>query len=339
MPNISDSYVRDLDLNLLRVFLVVAEEGSLTRAALRLYVTQPAISSSLRRLSRFIGAELFTRQGHGLVLTTRGTELLAAARPHLAPLVAAAMSAPAFDPTQSAATVRVGLADCLEAVLLPQILARLRQQAPRMRLVVLPVQFRTVEEMFISNKLDLAATVADELPRSILRRTIGPNDGAPHGFVCLYDPRFARIGTRFTERDYFAHEHIAVSYAGDVRGIVEDALGKARKVRVSVPAFGYVPELVDGNDMIATVPRMFALHVLKARPHLRTTPIPFPLEDAKLELLWSRVTDEDAPCRFIRDLVAEVAASLDEGDGKRVTRRSARRVASRSTRRTRSAHA
>lgn len=313
MPNISDSYVRDLDLNLLRVFLVVAEEGSLTRAASRLYVTQPAVSASLRRLSEFVGAALFTRQGHGLVLTARGAALLTAARLHLGPLVAAAMAAPAFDPAQSTATIRAGLADCLEAVLLPELLGRLQRQAPRMRVVIVSVQFRTVEEMLLSGKIDLAVTVADELPRSIRRRTIGPSGGAPHGFVCVYDPRFAKIGRRFTERDYFAREHVAVSYAGDVRGIVEDSLGKVRKVRVSVPAFGHVPDVVDGSDLLATVPRLFAHHIVRTRPHLRVAPLPFPLEGAKLELLWSRVTDDDGPSRFARDLVTDVAASLGEG--------------------------
>ncbi|MDB4975329.1 MAG: LysR family transcriptional regulator [Myxococcaceae bacterium] len=313
MSNITDSYGRDLDLNLLRVFAVVAEEGSLTRAASRLYVTQPAISASLRRLSSFVGAELFTRQGHGLVLTSRGQELLAAAHSHLRPLVAAAMTLPAFEPAVSSATVRVGLADCLEAVLLPQLLARLREQAPQMRLVVLSAQFRTVEEMLLSRRVDLAVTVADDLPRSIMRRIIGPRDAAAHGFVCLFDPRFAKVPQSFTEREYFKQAHVAVSYAGDVRGIVEDALGKARNVRVAVPAFGHVPEVVDGSNLIATVPYMFALHVLKTRPHLRLVRVPFALENANLELLWSRVTDNDAPSRFVRNAVEEVAASLGDG--------------------------
>ena len=77
MKNILDAYGRDLDLNLLRVFAVVAEEGSITLAATRLYVTQPAVSAAMRRLTDFIGAELFSRQGRGVVLTTRGAELAA----------------------------------------------------------------------------------------------------------------------------------------------------------------------------------------------------------------------------------------------------------------------
>src|SRR5271166_3294927 len=114
MSNMSTVYERDLDLNLLRVFAVVADEGSVTRAAARLYLTQPAVSAALRRLSSFVGAALFARQGRGLVITGRGAQLLSAARAHLGPLVAAAMEAPTFEPSTSTATVRLGLAESSE---------------------------------------------------------------------------------------------------------------------------------------------------------------------------------------------------------------------------------
>ena len=70
-----ESYGRDLDLNLLRVFLVVAEAGSVTAAAARLYLTQPAVSAALRRLTIAVGAPLFVRQGRSLALSSRGAAL------------------------------------------------------------------------------------------------------------------------------------------------------------------------------------------------------------------------------------------------------------------------
>jgi LysR family transcriptional regulator, mexEF-oprN operon transcriptional activator len=306
MPKINDAWGRDLDLNLLRVFAVVAEEGSLTRAAARLYVTQPAVSASMRRLTTVVGAALVTRQGHGVVLTTRGTELLAVARAHLQPLIAATMAGPLFDPRLSTATLRLGLADGLESAILPKLLARLRDEAPAMRLVVLSVQFRTVEEMLLANKIDFAVTVADELPRSILRQPLGVHDGAAGGFLCLYDARFAKLTLPLTEHEYFAQDHVVVSYAGDTRGIVEDALGRSRTVRVSVPAFSYVADVVEGSPLVATVPSLFARHVVQARPRLRTAPLPFALEGSPVDLLWSRVTDDDAAARFFRGLVSSI---------------------------------
>ncbi|MBK6534238.1 MAG: LysR family transcriptional regulator [Deltaproteobacteria bacterium] len=291
-------YERDLDLNLLRVFAVVAEEGSVTRAAARLYLTQPAVSAALRRLANFVGAELFARQGRGIALTARGSELLAASHRHLRPLVEAVMAPAAFDPASSTATVRLGLPDSAEGWALPLIVARLRAEAPSMVLVIVPVQFRTVEEALLSRRVDLALCVADELPRSVLRR---PFTSA--GFVCVYDPRHARLPKRLTERAYFAHEHVIVSYAGDLRGIVEDSLGKTRRVRVSVPAFSYVGGVVEGSSLLATVPEPHARYLLKTHPGLRQTALPFALEGAAQELLWLRTTDDDPVSRFVRGLI------------------------------------
>src|SRR4051812_44949748 len=98
MSPMNESYGRDLDLNLLRVFAVVAESGSVTEAASRLYLTQPAVSAALRRLTAAVGAPLFARRGRGLALTSRGERLLARAQPHLRALVEAALAPPQFTP-------------------------------------------------------------------------------------------------------------------------------------------------------------------------------------------------------------------------------------------------
>ena len=296
-------YERDLDLNLLRVFAVVAEEGSVTRAAARLYLTQPAVSAALRRLATFVGAELFARQGRGIALTARGTELLAASHRYLRPLVEAVMAPAVFDPATSTATIRLGLPDSAEGWALPLILARLRAEAPSMVVVIVSVQFRTVEDALLSRRVDLALSVADELPRSVLRK---PFDAA--GFVCVYDPRHAKLPKRLTERAYFAHEHVIVSYAGDVRGIVEDSLGKTRRVRVSVPSFSYVGEVVEGSSLLATVPEPHARYLLKTHPRLRQTALPFALGGSAQELLWLRTTDDDPVSRFVRGLIERALA-------------------------------
>src|SRR5215510_6973629 len=99
-------YGRDLDLNLLRVFAVVAETVSVTEAAKRLYLTQPAVSAALRRLQAAVGAPLFARSGRGLVLTSRGARLRDGLRPHLQRVVDAALAPPSFDPRTSERALR-----------------------------------------------------------------------------------------------------------------------------------------------------------------------------------------------------------------------------------------
>ncbi len=300
MPN---SYGRDLDLNLLRVFAVVSEVGSVTEAARRLYLTQPAVSAALRRLTTAVGAPLFVRSGRGLVLTSRGERLRAGVQPHLQPLIDAALTAPSFDPATSERTLRLGLSDTAELWLLPHLLQVLAADAPRMRVVVVPVQFRTVGAALLAG-LDAAVTVADELPTSIKREHLISGE-----FTCLYDPKHVRLRT-LSEREYFAHQHIIVSYNGDLRGVVEDTFGKTRDIRCSIPSFSNLGALVDGTSMLATVPMLVATQIRTTRPHLRTKALPFTFPAASIELLWPAATDDDPPCRFARARIAAIVRSL-----------------------------
>lgn len=93
----------------------------------------------------------------------------------------------------------------------------------------------------------------------------------------------------FRERDYFAHEHVIVSYNGVLRGVVEDTLQKARLVRCSVSSFNNV--VVDGTALLATVPKLVAT--------LAGTP---------LELLWSAANDDDPAGTFVREKIAQIVS-------------------------------
>lgn len=298
------SYGRDLDLNLLRVLVAVADHGTVTAAASALYLTQPAVSASLKRLKRSVGAPLFGRQGRGIVLNARGARLVAEARPHLTALVEATLDPQTFDPRTSDRTFRIGVADALEGWLLPRLLRALGREAPNMRIIVLPVQFRTVGEMLASRRVDLAITVADELPSSIRRRSL-----LSCGFVCLYDPRHVRIGKRLSEREYFAHEHVIVSYNGDMRGVVEDLFGKTRNVRCSTYSFSNIGALVEGSALLATVPSFVAAEICKTRRRLATRTLPLKHTGTSVDLLWPAVEDDDPASVFLRGHIVTAAAA------------------------------
>jgi LysR family transcriptional activator of mexEF-oprN operon len=301
----NQDYGRNLDLNLLRVFLTVAERGSVTAAAAQLYLTQPAVSAALGRLTAAVGVPLFARQGRGLVLTSRGGRLLAAVRPHLAALLEAALAPAVFTPASSERTLRLGLSDDVEPWLLPGLLRTLSRKAPQMRLVVTSLQFRTVAEVLAGRRVDAAVTVADDLPASVRRQTLV----AAGDFVCLYDPSQVRLPRRLTEPAYFQHDHVVVSYNGDLRGIVEDLLGKTRRARCSVPSFHSVGGIVDGTALLATVPALVAAQIRRVRPHLRTAVLPFNLGGGgvALELLWPSADDDDEAGRFLREEIAVLA--------------------------------
>ncbi len=126
------------------------------------------------------------------------------------------------------------------------------------------------------------------------------------GFVCLHDPRHARLRT-LTEKEYFARTHVVVSYNGDLRGIVEDMLHKTRNVRCSVSSFAHVGALIEGTAMLATVPELVAEQIRAVRPKLKTKPLPFAIKGSYSDLLWPAATDDDELCRFLRAKIVEIA--------------------------------
>ncbi|HEX4457429.1 MAG TPA: LysR family transcriptional regulator, partial [Polyangia bacterium] len=149
-------------------------------------------------------------------------------------------------------------------------------------------------------------TVADELPPSI-RRTIA----LPTGYVCLFDPRHVRLGRVLREADYFACDHVIVSYNGDLRGAVEEAAGRQRRIRCALDSFRLIGDVVDGSALVATVPEIVARTIRRTRPHLQTRLLPFaPFSQRDLgggpELLWPAATDDDPACRFVREQILAI---------------------------------
>ena len=298
-------HARDLDLNLLPVLVAVADTGSVTAAAARLYLTQSAISAALGRLKSAIGEAIVIRHGRGVVLTERGARLVAEARPHLDAIVQATLRSASFDPKTSDRTLRLGLADTADEWLLPPLLRLLGEQAPEMRLICSPIQFRTVHDALATRRVDIAVTVADDLPSSIARRPLLRSH-----FVCVFDPRFVRLGTRPTERAYFAQEHVIVSYNNDLRGVVEESFGRERRVRCAVAGFAGVGAIVDGGRLVATIPVVVAAQILRVRPHLRMAALPFAHESGQIELLWPTALDVDPACRFVRAAIVQITQAL-----------------------------
>jgi LysR family transcriptional activator of mexEF-oprN operon len=295
---------RSLDLNLLPVLVAVADTGSVTAAAESLYLTQSAISAALGRLKAAVGEPIVIRHGRGVVLTERGARLVAEARPHLDAILQASLQPARFDPKTSDRVVRIGLADIADEWLLPHLLRFLEVEAPRIRLICSAIQFRTVADALATRRIDIAVTVADELPASVARRPLLRSD-----FVCVFDPRFVRLGARPTEGAYLAQDHVIVSYNGDLRGVIEERFDKQRRVRCSVASFGSIGAIVEGGRLVATIPRVVANQILRVRRRLRSAPIPFPHEPGTLELLWPTALDADPACRFVRDAIVQLAAA------------------------------
>ena len=192
----------DVDLRLVRYFLVMAEELHFTAAARRLYVSQPALSNQIRRLENQLGAQLFERSPRGVTLTAAGDAFL----PHAQSALAAIRSGVA-DATAAAGRDQVLRIDVLQTDLVTPraVLARLRDRLPSLRLEVSSRGSRDQEQRLLSGELDLAlcgstAHCPDGLVQRVMRREalgIALPDRPPDSATSTRSP-FANWPTRCT---------------------------------------------------------------------------------------------------------------------------------------------
>jgi hypothetical protein len=138
--------LRRVDLNLLIVFETLMHERSVTRAAEKLFLGQPAISAALSRLRGLFDDPLFVRTGRSMEPSARAVEIFALLSPALDSISTAVSRAAEFDPATSTAVFRIGLSDDVEFALLPQLLKRLRAEAPGIVLVVRRVNYILMPE-------------------------------------------------------------------------------------------------------------------------------------------------------------------------------------------------
>lgn len=195
--------LRRVDLNLLIVFETLMHERSVTRAAEKLFLGQPAISAALSRLRTLFDDPLFVRTGRSMEPTARAQEIFAHLSPALDSISTAMSRASEFDPATSTAVFRIGLSDDVEFGLLPPLLRRLRAEAPGIVLVVRRANYLLMPNLLASGEISVGVSYTDELPANAKRKTVRRSkpkilraDSAP-GQLTLDDYCVARDRTRW----------------------------------------------------------------------------------------------------------------------------------------------
>lgn len=305
-----------LDLNLLLVLDSVLTERSVVRAARRLHVTPSAVSNALARLRAALDDPLLVRSGRGVVPTPRAASLAPAIARALRDLDRA-IHGDVFDPATTDRELTVAMADVVQIVMLPAIVAALAAKMPRARLRVL-----SIDGLFASG--GLAGPEVDVV--------IGAGEKGPGVHVRpLYEERIvlvARAGHalvrgRLTKARLAALHHVEVQVApgrGNQRlaaSYVE--AGITRDVAVVVPTFTAAAALVAGTDLVASLPSSL-VDVLGARFALRRLAPPLPPLASTINLLWHERTDRDPALGAFRELLGEAAGrSPSEGARRAVT--------------------
>ncbi len=305
MENIVDSDIRALDLNLLPVLDVLLEERSVTRAAKRLSLTQSTVSGILSRLRTALDDPLFVRTQQGILPTPRAEAMAAPLKAWIAEARGLVTPGP-FDPSRWDATATLAATDYTQHVLLGALLRRLRREAPRLRVAVHPLAFETVADQLARGAFDLAISVEGYLPRELASQKLMKERYVLA--MCAKHPLAKK--RRITLADFCRYDHLVVSPSGGgFTGPVDETLaarGKAREVRVSVPSFSLVPDLLVGSDLLCTGPE----RLVRGRKDLRVVAGPVPRAPVEMVAAWHPRVSEDPGHRWLRTVLAEVARKV-----------------------------
>jgi len=295
------------DLNLLPVFLALMEERSVTRAASRLGITQPALSNSLNRLRDMLKDPLFIRERYGIRPTQLAEEITPTIEAALAQLDDLIVHQQEFDPASAERLFLIAPNSYVELVLMPALVARLREQAPGIKLRMTP----------FGN--DLADTgVISGTTAMVLGRVIDPPDNLvvqhlmDDGLACIVRYDHPDVGARLTRDLYESLKHVNVLPPGRIRAGVFQALGQQnlkREVAVSVTHFLTVPEMVAVTDYCATLPRLIC-RSLERDPRLKVVEAPVDLGTFPVEMAWHVRYRHDPAHRWLRGVVSELAEDL-----------------------------
>jgi DNA-binding transcriptional LysR family regulator len=247
---------KKLDLNLLVAFQVLVKEKSVSRAAERLFLGQPAMSGALSRLREVFQDEILVRTGRGMEPTTKALALHAQLAPALESIRATLFEQPTFDPATQSRTFHLGMRDWVEIWLMPELMARVQQAAPGVRIAVRASDAQSGTQMLENEEMDLGISVFPDGPAWQRREQL-----ATMGYRCVYDASRLGIRSPLTLEEYLAHAHLVTPTQTDFRGAVDDQLvgsSKRRTVVYTTSRFAALPLILRRAAVIATVPEQSA---------------------------------------------------------------------------------
>lgn len=304
---------RSLDLNLLRVFDAVMVERSVTRAAVQLSMTQPAVSNALRRLRDSTDEDLFAPSAAGMAPTPHAEALWPTVRRALGEL-RDAFEPPAFDPRGTARTFTLAMADANEALMVPVLAGLLQREQARVDLCFVPLASRDPRPLLEHGAADLAVGFFPDVAAALAAE----GDGATTRLDPLYGCEYVcamRRGHPLAEEGaltldaYCAAQHLRVSFAGRPRGYVDEALaglGRERRVLITVNHFFTAGSAVHRSDLLTVLPRSF-VPATGFAAQLAVRPLPFAIRGIDVGLLWHRRHEKDGARRWLRATVARAA--------------------------------
>ncbi len=295
--------IRNVDLNLLVALDALLAERSVSRAAVRLHLSQPAASALLARLRELFGDPLLLRSARGMLPTPRALELLGPVKQVLDEIEAIVQPRAAFDPASASLTFTLSASDYVEYALLPKLVDYLEHKAPGVRLEVRPLDLQLVAMQMESGEVDLCITgLQNAVPGLHLRPLYTER------LVSVVRRNHPGVGAHLTLDKFCSLEHIQVSVRGSGFSTrIDEALavlGRKRHARLAVPHFLLVPEIVARSDMISALPERLARGYAK---QLRIFEPPVELQKFTVGEMWHERNERDPAQQWLRDVLVELA--------------------------------
>jgi DNA-binding transcriptional LysR family regulator len=295
-----------IDLHLIRVLHTVLTERSVSRAALRLGMHQPAVSAALKRLRDLAGDSLLVRSGAHMQPTEAGLRMVQPAADILRAAEGLFSDARHFEPRTSTRTFRIAASDYLDPLFLPRLVAHLKTEAPGCPVDILALNGDAHYEVQLAQgDVDVVIGNWPEPPQGLHMASLFEDE-----VVCLVSPQHPAVRRGWDVAQWLEAEHIAPTptYPG-ARGVIDDQLsrmGLQRQVAARCAHFSLIPDIVATSLLVLTTGRLFCERFSQRLPLVI---LPCPVEFAPLVYyqLWHARTHMGASTRWLRDAVRHVA--------------------------------
>jgi DNA-binding transcriptional LysR family regulator len=287
-------HIKDIDLNLLRLFDAVYRTRNVSRAAELLDLTQPAASQGLTRLRGVLGDPLFMRAAGGVEPTPKAHRLAEPVRHALSTLEQALGESTEFDPAQSRRAFRIHMSDIGEARFLPELMGMLREQAPGVRIETQPLPREEITEALDAGRVDFAfgfLPMVKETQRLQLLKD---------RYVVLLRRAHPFTRRKLAGRELLAAlrelEFVAVRSHADTLRILQ-RLDLEDRVRLVTEHFMVLTSIVRETDLAAVMPRNIASAFEGGYAIVEPE---FTQRDFAVSLHWSKRFEADPGNRWLR---------------------------------------
>jgi DNA-binding transcriptional LysR family regulator len=297
------------DLNLMPVFLALMDERNVTRAAERLGITQPALSNALNRLRDTLRDPLFIRERYGMRPTQLAEEMAPVVRNALAQFDELVLGQQQFDPAEASRLFTLAPNSYAEFVLMPEVVARLRERADGIKLRLIPFGSDLAETGAVSGSTEMVIGRFTDPPDNMVVQHLMDD-----GLACVVRAGHPDIGDSISKEQYERLKHVNVLPPGRLRAGLFQALeqrGLRREVAVSVTHFLAVPEMIAATDYCTTLPSQICRRLARD-PRLKILPAPADLGTFPVEIAWHVRYRHDPAHRWLRSLISEVAKEIGE---------------------------